>query len=321
MKRASVDIPATAIFTIIAGSLIILFFVTVSFNHSEQAKEETQAISLNYLETLIKTAATARETAKNISIVDETILFTCDEEGLRFGFDSGNELPLQDLVIFSPRRLEGGAVRVYSRGEDMPNRVFNVLYLSTPQFILQNSTVIPGLPRNIETTKLAVGSAGDPNRRAVMSITQVTAPQTWTNRPRDWVLLEPLGDGTYGRVHYRNPGNPATVVVYPTSSLLYGALISRDAQTYYCGFNAYLKQLKFVTRIQQERAQVLKDQAQRTGSSCYTAYQLSAYDAIMSLPAAQDFTVADARTFRDAVRELEFVNENLKAGDGCVSLY
>lgn len=326
-RRGSVELPVTAIFMIVAGSIIILFFVVITQHQARGASEETEARTLNFLDTLIKTSATAKETATNITIVNDDVLFTCDEEGMRFGFISENTLPLFDVVVFAPRKLSGGELNAYSQAENIPFRAFNVLYLTTPEYVVDTTHPLTDLPHIIQTRSVPIGSRGEKGTRMVITEADENDPNTRTaagplfyysaGRPADLLIIRPNPAGTYGTVTYRTLTSSEDVV-YPTTTMLTGALLSRDKATYDCVFNTYLQQLKYVIKLYRDRAAQLKFESPDT---CRPLYQLDAFDAILGLPDAEQFDEPAAATYNQAIREIIFVNEQLLKGDNCVSLY
>jgi len=304
--RGVVELPAIAIFTIVAGSLIIAFFVMVSQQQSDIGKTNIERASLERFDALLKSAATARETQNNITVIDETLLYVCDDVSMRIEYESHTQKDFHNMVMFAPHKLEGGHLRVYSKGVDSPYRVTNILYVATDTYTVNSTVPLYEFPSNIEhapaaSAKRIVRDTGNPTRNTI-------------------VVTESPGE-QLGTVHYFSPTDPAGAgIVYPNRELYYGAILAEDAQTYTCGLNAYLRQLRFVNKIEWLRAQQLY--IDTDDEQCKLSYQFGPFETIEAITSdTSGFTLQDARDLVQAQREIAFLNDKLLRGDGCAILY
>lgn len=314
--RAVIELPTIAIFTIVAGSLIIFFFFSLSQSQSAGAEKAAQAKSLNFLDTLVKTSATARNTANNISIVDDTLLFMCDDSGMRFGYESHVEMYFHNMVIFSPRQLRGGTLLVYSRGADVPYRSTNILYMTTPAYIVENATNLYEFP--FKTVPINPPSRNDKRRTVINWDQRNSYPPTVL---QNLVIVQEVADEEYGSVIYPGTGPIAgRTVWYPNREFLYGAILSADKKSYDCVLNAYFRQLLFTNELQANRAALLKTDGP---SVCYDKYQLSAFADIQEVASlgAAGFGQAEADKLSKAIKKIEFTNYDLIRGDNCPAIY
>jgi hypothetical protein len=305
--RGAVELPAVAIFTIVAGSLIIAFFVLVSSQQSSAGKTHVEQASLERFDSLLKSAAAAPETQNNITVIDETLLYVCDDAGMRIEYESHTQKPLHNMLVFAPHTLEGGHLRVYSKGVDVPFRMGNVLYVATDTYVINARTPLPEFPPNF------VQSAQGAKRTV---IDHDDLPPS----PKNVVSIEDVPGQRYGTVHYYDATGAHTSVVYPNRELLHGAILSQDSQAYNCVLTQYLDHLAFVNSVEQRRAERLRDEA---SGSCAPLYQLAAFSTIATLSdqRGEELTLSEAEQLDQAQKEIAYVNDNLLRGDGCAIIY
>ncbi len=310
-----VEAPAVMIFTIVVGALIILFFVVVSLSQGESAERNIRAGSLQRLDALLKNAGAARDSANNITIIDQTLEYECQKIDSqiehRIGYQGDDSIPLMGTLLFAPKTLEGGNLLVYSKAADVPYRAANVLYLSTPSFRVKLDTPIPGYPANFvktdsRPTRLVV--AGDsPPRGNTVGV-----------KPADASMQ-------YGTVVYaaRAATDTPKTVFYVGESLLIGAIVSETSTSYLCGFDAYRQQVNWVNSIERERARALASSASPACKPYYNDEPFATIDALTNTQAkpANTFTLNDARDWFEAQQRLTLLNDNLILGDACAWIY
>jgi hypothetical protein len=320
--RGVVELPAIFIFIAVAGGLLMLFFITLAFQQGEHATESIELASLQRLETLIKSSATARETENNITIIDDPLSFRCDETGIRFGYESNNALVLQDQLVFSPRSIPDGQLHTYSKGTRAGYRVATILYVSSPAYLLSTATTLYNFPPVIEPQNIDRLRAKDIPHRVVLTIEQYREVLEQPGpEPVDAVIIDEQGTG-YGNVRYIRNGIQTGKVVYPNNELLYGAILSYDEDTYNCVLTEYLHQLQWVNIVERDRVMQLKTVSNLEAPQCYAYYQDSPFDTIANLPTqATEFTLDNAATLHEAASQIEFMNDNLIRGDHCAWIY
>jgi hypothetical protein len=326
VKRGAIELPVVMIFTIVAGSLILLFFVVLVQQQGSSSGKSIEASSLQRLDTLLTSAGTARETENNITVSEESLFFECNADtGTRLYYESGIATPVFNQILFSPGELGGGQLRTYSKGTRAGYRVTTILYLSTAATIIQNATPLYDYPGNFPSKSITNPEGASPRWRAVVSAAQyASSPSASDLRKHPDVVVvneDPLG--THGTVQYYNSGALKGTVVYPNHELLYGAVLSKDADTYNCVFGKYLKQLRWMNSIEQER--LLKLKAENAESACYAYYQEFPYSDIESLPTDPlQFTEQSAKKLYEASSQIERMNDALIRGGGgasCAWLY
>jgi hypothetical protein len=316
--RAMVELPAIAIFTVVAGSLIVLVFIAASQQQTSDAQKTIQIDTLQRLDALVKDAASSIETEKNITLSKDTVRFSCDETGIHLGYSEGIQRPFHNLIIASPRELEEGKIITYTKGLYSPFRVANILYLSSPAYLLEAEAAVPlDLPDNFHVQLLAGGPT--PGRRHVITKTSKDSG-TYAAYSRDdnFVVVDDMGG--HGTVQY-GLDFAAPTVTYPNQELLLAAVLAHDDATYNCIFDQYITQLKYVASIHEDRMIRLKTDAAQTDSDCQYNYEASYFDNILSLPQAESFDTTTAQALIDTQKAIEYMNEKLTTGDNCGWIY
>lgn len=312
--KGVIEVPAVAIFTIVAGSLIILLFVLISTTQGAQAQKATQARDLQNIDTLLKSTLTQQNTASNITIIDDTIKFSCDETGVWFGYESDMRLPLYRIIIFSPESLSGGELNAYSSGVNDPYPVTNVLLLASADTRIEATQAAKNLLSDFPFPLLAISGA-TANR-----LVRTSGEPAGTKQ--DVVTINPVPSKSYGTVTF-GIGLDAKQAEFLDSATLSGAVLSKDYQTYTCILDQYLQQLRSVNKLEEERLQMLKEHYSATGSTCASLYQQDPYDAIDAVAAkkASDLTADDAEALDQASSEISFMKDRILRGDNCAALY
>jgi hypothetical protein len=310
--KGIIELPVVAIFSIVAGGLIILLLVSIGGGLTDRAETNIEIGSLQRIDPLIKTAAASPDTQTNITIIDKPLIFTCDEGGVKFAYESNRELPLPNLIVFSSNRLEGGQLQTYTKKVDAAFSVANILYLTTQQYMYENATNLQGFPESFVLLEPGETTA---KRRTILIDGQ--DPRDYNNR--DIVIVYPVSGKEYGQLQYlTDPSNP---VYYPNRELLYGAIVSKDRQSYNCVFDIYLQQLKWSASIERERVARLKDEYYEQNNGCWSLYQVEPFDKILGLPDAENFGPTDAQSLEDATKSIRFMNDNVIRGDNCAWVY
>lgn len=147
-KKGEVEIQFNWILILVAGGLIFLFFFSI-INWVREGSDQGISITLaRNLDAILTGASVPRETASLIGTIPfNKIEFTCD--GYKVD-KSVNFRQVDNKIIFSPNRLEEGIMLTWSFGWDVPFRVSNFLFVSSPKIRYIFITTAPsGLKRDL----------------------------------------------------------------------------------------------------------------------------------------------------------------------------
>lgn len=127
-RKAAIQVQFTWIFALVAGAVILLFFVTFILKQKDITEMTFCSDAVTHLTTVLVSAQASLGTTNNISIPKLDIQFDCTG----YNLPECRE-PFGNTIIFSPERIKGHALITYTLGWDMPYRSANILYLTQPE--------------------------------------------------------------------------------------------------------------------------------------------------------------------------------------------
>ncbi len=347
-KRGVLDLQFNWIFILIAGGVLLIFFVGIITSANKASDTQLSADVLQHLDTVLKNAvqasSTGSEAFRQIALPATSLILTCSGEysSLRVGRE-GLEQPLPEMVVFSPSTLEGDRLYTWTRNFDLPFRTQSFLYMATGDTLFvflgtneQGYDPIRGLfdafPQNYSARYLAGGAATVPDNLpifegydAVKFISINYDHPEAINLPglkhATYINIVPDGDtlAAYGTVEfYTYTGarmQPAGEAPYIGESLLYGALFSEDLESYNCNLDKAFARAERVATIIFNRVQRLDQEAT---PDCRPLYVLPESIGEEYLPALQSKDMA--LLYSDSTR-LQRYNQDLTRGAGCPLIY
>ena len=128
-KKGVIEIQFNWIFILVAGSLILLFFFgIIRWAYTSSAESSSTTIS-NYIDSLLTGTAVTEKTVNKVTIPFKKLEFTCT--GIRVD-NSQNQKNIRNKIIFAPSRLEKNQMITWSLSWDVPFRITNFLFVSSP---------------------------------------------------------------------------------------------------------------------------------------------------------------------------------------------
>ncbi len=148
--KGQMQMPFHWIYVLIAGAVILLFFVSIVVKHKESATQQLGTEVNHILESILGAASVSESTKSVIStagLADETLYFQCKmttieddvwattEYGLR-----GKGVPITDIIVpvFAPTEIKGTQLFLWSLPYKLPFKVIDLLYVTGPkiQYVL-----------------------------------------------------------------------------------------------------------------------------------------------------------------------------------------
>ena len=142
-KSGQIQLTFNWVYILIAGAVILLFFVGLVVKQ-QAAAEESLAFDVVQIMESIFTGAQVSEKTKNFidvsGLADYTLSFTCEDGLSEFGI-KGQSSPAQNVVdpIFSPKEIKTTLLILWSLPYNLPFKVINFMYVTstnTKYFIL-----------------------------------------------------------------------------------------------------------------------------------------------------------------------------------------
>ena len=342
-KKAQVSIQFNWIFVLIAGSIILLFFIGIVLKQKTASESKLAGSVAEDLKAILTGAGLSSGTVNIIQIPKIEISFTCDEDDDSwFGVDwerTGHTKKMPVEVIFSPNLIKGREIITWALGFSAPFKIMNFLYVTSPEiryiFVYNQGNIVAeeifnSLPDEMFKEHIESGDIDfiqDLNNYKVKFVYFAD-----TDGPSE---LPPFFQGVDvsaiqilpGRVikFWAKKGN--SFVEDPTSfyldkNTIYGAIFSENRESYECNLRKLFKRVGFVVDIY-----AMREAALIQHFSSITDYQSRCKDyyarSISSYKDAADLCIEDTSKCRSLMSYIESVknnNNNLKQ-KSCPLLY
>jgi hypothetical protein len=279
-KKADVEIQFNWIFVLIAGAVILAFFVSIVNNQKDISEQKIAYTSLTNLETIFIGAESTVGTMHNITIPNIDIKFECDKY-----YVGETKKDTKDMVIFAPNIIKGKLMQALTLDFSLPFRLTNMVYLTHPNiryiFVYKDENkklfdeVNSTLPDNFKRETVTNLPTDNKNNYKVKVIFfDTTKTGDFTKLGTDVKILEVYSaennENSRKIIFYNSSTTTQTNISYyfETSSLI-GAIFTEDIDTYNCVMNKALKKAGIVYRIYQKRTDYL---ASEYSGTCYPHY-------------------------------------------------
>lgn len=289
MRKSNIQMQFNWIFVLIAGALILAsFFVFIQKQRSASQQKVADTI-IKDIETLATVAASAKG-AQPIETPKIEMNFVCDES-CSCNINVGKwTRSYKGKLIFSPSRLEGISILLWSMDWKVPFRVTNFLFMTNRNvmyfFVYDDNPsngfskslyqkfreVIPaGL--NYEFSKLSLLDAKNENYDQVKFVFLGTGPES----PLDFVGLvdESFEDVKVSAVHIKpdklvfmdksTMGYNAEEFNYIGEASIFAAVFADSAQNYMCNMQRAYKKLSTISEILMARSNMLASEMPECG--------------------------------------------------------
>lgn len=299
------------IFILIAGTVILIFFITIVQKQKEISQIKLAASIRTDISAILTGAGVTADTTNILTMPKTEIYFTCDEEGYsdfeiaRTGVNKKTSFD----VIFAPDFVKGPTLVTWAKEFKIPFKVMNFLYLTDAQvrYILVFS---PGnqlaekieaeLPDELNRETVSPGAnVADKNNYKVKFVffegfNQLTAAPFKNMPDKDVSAIEITSNeirfyqkkGQYfalqGAVPYLRDED---------DTFIYGAIFSEDRIFYECNLKKALKRTAAVTKLFADRESEIKTLA---GSGC-AAYYFGKISELLSFvePCSENINLCD----------------------------
>lgn len=292
-KTGQIGIQFNWIFIIIAGALILSFFVMIVTRQRDLAEKKLAADLLADLDMIITGQAVSPGSSKLLDMAELELSFSCEDYSIKeVPRTSGN------AILFSPSKIKGSKIIAWTLEWDMPYRTANFIYITVPEikyyFIDPTGTGIGNeikseFPETIDIEVLGSDTELPPEFEESQRIrivyfrgpplsTLVDLPNAGLDKFKDEQvsvlyldLLENMDASDFNgktEMHFwkkkgdtsiirqSDPVNPFPAIKKET---LYGAIFTDDYELYVCNMGKALKKLEVVTEIYKGRVKSIVD--------------------------------------------------------------
>jgi len=288
-KKADIEIQFNWIFILIAGAVILLFFISIINNQKKVSDEKIAHISLTNLESILMGAETIPGTLHTIETPNVDIKFDCNNY-----YIGNTKKDIKDSVVFAPSLIKGKQMQVLTLDFDMPFRITNFVYVTHPNiryiFVYNDSDndskklikeINSTLPDNFK--REIYSNLPDPLQdknnykiKVVFFYNLTNIPNQIKSAGKDIgiVIVDPTQASKEIKFYNLTNNNfvQAGNSYYFDTSTLIGAIFSENMQEYNCTIQKALKKTNIVSKIYEKRVEKLINDYNEL-STCYTDYE------------------------------------------------
>jgi len=145
-KSAQIQVAFNWVYILIAGAVILLFFVGIVVKQKASATEDLQRDVVNVLESIMVGASVSEKTmnvVKTSGLSDYIFEFSCKEGSSSFGIKGGTIKETKLQPIFAPSTIKTTQLLLWSLPYQLPYKVMDLLMISsvnTKYFVVGSSS-------------------------------------------------------------------------------------------------------------------------------------------------------------------------------------
>ncbi len=282
-KKGQIQITFNWIYILIAGTVILLFFVGLVVKQKASAEESLALDVVRVMESIFTGAGVSEKTKNFIDVsglADYTLQFSCDQGLSEFGIkDRGS--PAQNLVdpIFSPREIKTTLLILWSLPYKLPFKVIDFTFVTstnTKYFVLGdgNGFVEEFYNATQSFNRVIINSPEevDPEKNFQVRLIDLDGIHVQTGQPvPDKLVL--LDDNKVTAVtfpaakmanYFKKEGslwkqtnlNPVKIISLSEErdAAKYAAIFSADEKMYQCNMKKAFQRLKYLITIYERKA-------------------------------------------------------------------
>lgn len=186
MRRAQIDVTFNWIYVLIAGTVILLFFIGLAVKHQQSSEQQLSGDLIRTMQSIFTAASVSEKTKNAIDISglqDYTLYFRCQEGASEYGIKE-NQQTKQDSIqpIFSPAEIKGSQLNLWSLPYKLPFKVIDFLFItseSTQYFLLGND---PFIAEFLNETQQEEGTSFYVNADQIQSLDEITSEKNFQIR-------------------------------------------------------------------------------------------------------------------------------------------
>jgi hypothetical protein len=286
-NKGQVSVQFHWIFIIIAGAIILAFFVGVVFKQKAVSEQKIATAIVSDLEPIIAGAGVSEDAFNIVDIPKTDIQFICsgDYSAYTIPKTAMGDIPLSTDVIFSPDLVEGKRLYIWTLSWQMPFRVMNFLMITSPniryEFVYDNNLldyayqIYDDMPSAINKDIWQIGELDDIenlgfDKTRFVFITEnaqdVRCPRNFRNLGEDDVSAVMI---SFDEIRFYKKGitdftgDPGAVRINEgfteKNPMVYGAIFSWNKEMYDCNVRKAFRRLAVVANILKDRTEAVRN--------------------------------------------------------------
>lgn len=300
-KKGVIELQFNWIFVLVIGAVILIFFLSIVYKQKSSSEVKVSQKLLLEFESILGGSKVSTKTSHLLDISRVEIGFSCLDCNCLFSIGPVTK-DFRDKFIFAPDLVKGNDMVVWSYDFNVPFRVTNLLYITSPsvKYIIfhEGNTsasydmameLNESLPSTLDIELAPISSASDllnKNYYKARFIYTGTDPgqihdSFFTSDVSAIRIDSGSGDiGSSGKVTYYDYNSSSFTksgeVPYFGKAGLFAALFSEDQEIYMCNMESVVERLNHVSEVYRIRTSSLSTSAQTmTDQNCLIYYSPS----------------------------------------------
>ena len=284
-KRGAIEVQFNWIFVIIAGALILVFFINISTAQRKNADQKLAFDLLSKVDLIMSGALTIPKTGQVFDMPNIEFNVECNMISTL-----GVNRQFPDRIVFGPSLLDGRNLVVLSQDWNVPYKVSNFLYLTTSEvrYVIvadpsdQNAISFKeSLPDNIT---VEISNLSDIKNKNNYRIRLIILDTVYPNFDNDYFydsefelpsFMQEMSEVQLNGIYIETNQNPQNVRFFKKSGdsfefigeeisvykepMIFGAIFSDDKEQFNCSRNKAFEKLYYVTEVYEKREEMLID--------------------------------------------------------------
>lgn len=267
-----IEIQFNWIFSIIAGALILSFFIMVAQKQYSLSTQKSEIITVNNLETAFSIVLKNPNTIQSVEMPSELSFFCTDECFCTYKYGNA-ELPFFEKIIFTDKKQKD-RIFLWNLNFEKPFRVSSFIILindNTKHYLVYNKDnekeaddIIKKLPTELKIEKIAEGFvnsvkySGEKTRFIFLKTEPSTISNSFNGKDVDAVKLESETASYYDVQNGRFLSTGSSFYSSEDNSLF--AVMFSSQQVYNCQMKKLFSRLSSVSNIYSKRSDNLTTQ-------------------------------------------------------------
>lgn len=284
MRKAQIEVTFNWIYILIAGTVILLFFIGIALKQKSSAEQQLSGDLVRTMQSIFTAASVSEKTKNSIDISglqDYTLYFRCQEGTSEYGILE-NQQTKQDSTqpIFSPSEIKGSQLNLWSLPYRLPFKVIDFLFITsenTQYFLMGNDHFIDEF---LNETQQEEGTSFYVNADQIQDLDEVRSGKNFQVRVVDFtgVLIrenlpvpsniQEMGDDKVTAVSFNTPfsveyyqkqgslwkktsSRPVKIISLggQRDAAKYAAIFAANQEMYECNMKKAFKRLKILNEI------------------------------------------------------------------------
>ena len=295
-KKAQLGAHFHWIFILIAGAIILTFFVSIVIKQKDISEQNIAGKAIGGLDQIFTAAGVTEDTLNKIDIPKIEMEFICSDDYSEYSIrKTGINRNLQTEIVFSPDLVKGDSILIWTLPWSMPFKVDNFMMITSPEIryiILYDNneykaiSIFDDLPGDINKEIYSILNTNlnflKPKDNYKIKLIFVTENEILNQKLPDWMDKEDvsavrIADG-YVQFYNKKPDltlnssyqNDYFYLINENDKALlfsedeknpmvYAAIFAENSEMYRCSTRKAYKRLELISNIYAERINYLED--------------------------------------------------------------